>query len=199
MLYGTAKYWHSWTGRPEDHDRDFIPELRVKNDTLFEPPTLLPLLLDGKAEVPCTCSILVRTEVVLAIGGFEESFHGMYEDQAFYAKVCLFVAILATSDCLAWYRQHSKSHSAVLIQSGELYSTQYAFLQWLERYCSDHKIKDANVLQTIRRKLWLNKVVSAGQLPALPARAMFRVKKWILWVEERALPSNLRKLLWMRR
>src|SRR5688572_10228334 len=60
MLYGTAKYWYSWTGRPEDSERDAVPELRVRKPTLFHPPELLPLLLDGKAEVPCTCSILVR-------------------------------------------------------------------------------------------------------------------------------------------
>jgi glycosyltransferase involved in cell wall biosynthesis len=196
MLYGTAKYWYSWTGRPEDRVRDFLPQLRVKQDTLYDPPALLPLLLDGKVEVPCTCSVLVRREVMQIIGDFEESFRGMYEDQAFYAKVCLSARVLATGDCLAWYRQHSKSHSTVVIQSGDLFSTQYAFLKWLETYCSRQDIKDANLLQTIHRKLWLNQNVSSGYFSALSPRTIYWIKKWILRVEERILPPPIRNWLW---
>lgn len=199
MLYGTANYWFSWTGRPEDRDRDFVPELRVQKETLFHPPELLPLLLDGKAEVPCTCSILVRREIMQKIGGFEESFRGMYEDQAFYAKVCLMVPVLATGDYLAWYRQHSDSHSSVMIESGALFSTQYAFLKWLEEYCTDHDIHDETILQIIRRKLWLNRGVSPSYVPFLPSKTLHWMKKWILRLEEHVLPAKVRRMLWMRR
>ena len=199
MLYGTAKYWYSWTHRVEDRERDFLPALRVKQATLFDPPTLLSLLLDGKTEVPCTCSILVRREVMKTIDGFEESFRGMYEDQAFYAKVCLSARVLATGDCLAWYRQHSKSHSTVAIQLGDLFSTQYAFLKWLETYCSKQDIKDANLLQTIHRKLWLNQNVSSGYFFALSPKSIYWLKKWILRVEEQFFPSKLRNWLWIRK
>jgi glycosyltransferase involved in cell wall biosynthesis len=199
MLYGTANYWFSWTGRPEDRERDFVPELRVRRHTLFHPPALLPLLLDGKAEVPCTCSILVRREVMKKIGGFEESFRGMYEDQAFYAKVCLLVPVLATGDCLAWYRQHPASHSAGIIRSGALFSTQYTFLKWLEEYCTNHGIQDEIILQMIRRKLWLNRNVSPGYFPFLSQKTLRWVKKWILRLEEHMLPPKARRRLWMRK
>jgi glycosyltransferase involved in cell wall biosynthesis len=199
MLYGTAKYWFSWTGRTEDRERDFIPELRVRKNTLFNPPTLLPLLLDGKVEVPCTCSILVRREVIQEIGGFEESFRGMYEDQAFYAKICLSAPVLATADSLAWYRQHPASHSSEAIRSGELFSTQYTFLKWLEKYCSDHAIQDETVSQMIRRQLWLNQDVSPRYLPILSAKTLYWMKKWLLRLEEHILPSKARNWLWMRR
>jgi glycosyltransferase involved in cell wall biosynthesis len=199
MLYGTAKYWYSWTNRAEDRERDFLPKLRVKQATLFAPPALLPLLLDGKTEVPCTCSILVRRKVMQMISGFEESFRGMYEDQALYAKVCLSAQVLATGDCLAWYRQHSKSHSMVVIQSGELFSTQYAFLKWLENYCARLDLKDAYLWQTIRRKLWLNKNFSSKRSYALSPKTMFWLKKWILRLEEQFLPLRIRKWLWMRK
>jgi glycosyltransferase involved in cell wall biosynthesis len=199
MLYGTTKYWYSWRGRPEDRGRDFVPKLSVRQNTLFDPPALLPPLLDGKIEVPCTCSILVRRDVIQKIGGFEESFRGMYEDQAFYTKVGLSAKVLATNDCLARYRQHPNSHSSVAIQSGELFSTQLAFLKWLEEYCSDHGIQDETVLQMIRRKIWLNRNASPGYFPFPSPKTLHWMKKWVLWTEERVLPSQVRNRLWMRR
>jgi glycosyltransferase involved in cell wall biosynthesis len=199
MLYGTTRYWYSWTGRPKDHERDYVPELGVRRDTLFDPPALLPLLLEGRIEVPCTCSILVRRDVVQKIGGFEESFRGMYEDQAFYAKVCLSAPVLAIGDCLAWYRQHPTSHSSVVAESGGLFATHHAFLKWLEKYCSDHGIQDKTVLQMIRRKLWLNQNVSPRHFPVLSPKTMHWLKKWLLRLEEHILPSKIRGWLWMRR
>ena len=199
MLYGTAKYWFSWMGPHPDGDQDVVPELRVRHKTLFHPPQLLPLMLEGKTEVPCTCSILVRRDVAQTIGGFEESFRGMYEDQVFYAKICLSVPVLATGDCLAWYRQHPKSHSAVIVQSGELISAQYSFLRWLEAYCTKANIMDTAVLQTIRRKLWLNQRVTLRFPFIFRPRIIFWFKKWILRVEARVLPSKMRDWLWMRR
>src|SRR5687768_2433038 len=172
MLYGTAKYWYSWTGRLEDRERDFVPELRARRDILFEPPLILRLLLDGKAEVPCTCSILVRREVVQKIGGFEESFRGMYEDQVFYAKVCLLATVMATGDCLAWYRQHPKSNLSTAISSGQTHVLHYNFLKWLENYCLERKVSDAGVWQAIRRQLWLYAGTSQKNIRWL--------KKWIL-------------------
>ena len=44
MVYGNTQYWCGWTGRPEDIRRDFVPELGVRTDALFKPPTLLTLL-----------------------------------------------------------------------------------------------------------------------------------------------------------
>jgi glycosyltransferase involved in cell wall biosynthesis len=199
LLYGSAKYWYGWTGRPEDRERDFVPQFRVRMNTRFDPPTLLPLLLDGKAEVPCTCSILVRKEVMQKVGGFEESFRGMYEDQAFYAKISLSAPVLATGDSLAWYRQHPTSHSAIMIRSGALFSTQYTFLKWLEKYCSDRGIHDEAVLRMIRRKLWLSQNASRGYFSALSPGTVRWFKKWILRLEEHILPSKVRSRLWLRR
>ena len=88
MVYGTTQYWHSWTGNPEDRQRDSIRELGIQPNTLLRPPALLPFLLDGKT-TPSNSNILVRREVVAAVGGYEESFRGIFEDQAFLAKVCL--------------------------------------------------------------------------------------------------------------
>ena len=198
MLYGSAKYWYSWTERPEDHERDFVPEIRVRKNTLFHAPELLPLLLDGKVEVPCTCSILVRREIMQEIGGFEDSFRGMYEDQAFYAKICLCTPVLATDDCLAWYRQHSKSNYSTATHSGQTHSLRHRFLKWLESYCHEKRVQDKRVWEVVHRQLWLYDSSFHQKLPGFAQDNIRWIKKWILRVEERVLPSTLRDWLWTR-
>ena len=199
MLFGSTKYWFSWTGRPEDSQRDYVPSLRVRTQTLFHPPLLLLLFIQGKAEVPCTCSILVRRAVAEKIGGFEDSFRGMYEDQAFYAKICLCTPVLATDDCLAWYRQHSKSNCSTAIHSGQTHVLRYRFLKWLETYCYEKGVQDKRVWEAVRRQLWLYDSNSHQKLSGFAQDSIRRIKKWILRVEERVLPSILRDWLWIRK
>jgi hypothetical protein len=166
---------------------------------LFSPPLLLLLFLQGKAEVPCTCSILVRRAVAEEIAGFEDSFRGMYEDQAFYAKICLYTPVLATDDCLAWYRQHPKSNYSSAIHSDQTYLLRYRFLKWLETYCDEKRVQDKRVWEVVRRQLWLYESSSQQKLPGFVQNSIRWIKKWMLRVEERILPSMLRDWLWMRK
>lgn len=155
MLFGSTKYWFSWTGRPEDQQQDYIPRLNVGAETLFNPPSLLPRFLEGTVEVPCTCSILVRLEVAQKVRGFEESFRGMYEDQIFYAKVCLATPVLATADCLAWYRQYPSSSTGVANRSGQMLETRKRFLDWLAGYLVKINCQYQPLWQSLRREQWL--------------------------------------------
>lgn len=199
MLYGSSKYWFSWTGQPSDAGRDYVPELKVPTQTSFSPPTLLPLFLEGRTEIPCPCSVMARSEAIKRVGGFEEAFRGMYEDQAFYAKMCLSATILATGDCLAWYRQHPKSNYATAIASGKTHVLHYNFLGWLENYCREQHVKDAGVWQTLRRQLWLYHDPLRGKLPGLSQNNLRWIKKWMLRAEEHLLPAAIRNRLWMNR
>ena len=87
LVCGRAQWWYSWTGNPEDATRDFVQVLDVNLDTVVQPPTLLTLFLQD--EWASLCDVMVRKEAVKAVNGYEESFQGMYEDQAFHAKLCL--------------------------------------------------------------------------------------------------------------
>src|SRR5215467_1915809 len=110
MVYGATQYWHSWTGNPEDIQRDYVPNLGIEPDTLVRPPMLLILNLESKAPTPCPSDILLRREIVERVGGFEESFHGMYqlcEDLAFLAKIYVKAPVFVASECWDKYRLHS--------------------------------------------------------------------------------------------
>ena len=199
MVFGNTKYWFSWSGRAQDCQSDFIPILGIEENSRLDPPLLLPLLLEGKVSVPCTCSLLVRSDAMRRIGGFEDSFPGMYEDQVFYAKICLSVPILATGDCLAWYRQHPESATSVAVKSGYVEIMHYEFLQWLESYCHNHHVRDALIWQTIRRQLWLYDNPVQRIIPGLSSQRRRWVKKWILQAEEALLPRAIRMRLWAGR
>jgi glycosyltransferase involved in cell wall biosynthesis len=137
MLYGLSQWWYSWTGNPADNQRDFIHELGVPSNALIQPPTLLTLFfLSQKAAIPNPSNILVRRELFEKVGGFEERVSGLYEDQAFLAKVCLVTPVFASSECWDRYRQHPDSSSAYTERSGEEVSERLIFLNWLIEYLS---------------------------------------------------------------
>jgi hypothetical protein len=155
MLYGNTLYWYSWTRHPDDVRRDFMPRLGVRPDTLVRPPRLLPLYLQGQAAVPCPCSVLARYQTIEKIGGFEEAFTTLYEDQVFYAKICLAAPVLVADACWDQYRQHSASMCATAKQAGQSSSGRLTFLNWLATYLSERGIKDAAVWQALRQELRL--------------------------------------------
>jgi glycosyltransferase involved in cell wall biosynthesis len=114
MVYGASQYWQGWTGTPEDIQRDYTPNLGIEPDTLVQPPTLLILAPQSRACTPCPSNILLRREIVEAVGGFEERFRGMYEDQVFLAKVYLKAPVFVTSPCWDRYRLHPNSCVSVV-------------------------------------------------------------------------------------
>ena len=110
MVYGASQYWYSWTGIPSDATRDYICDIGVCPDTLFQPCTLLNLLLKG-LHSPGPSDFMVRREALHRVGGFEESFKGqdqLYEDQAFLAKVYLQEPVFVSNECWDRYRVHER-------------------------------------------------------------------------------------------
>jgi glycosyltransferase involved in cell wall biosynthesis len=154
MVYGWTLIWYSWTGRSEDAGRDHFYELGVAPDSLIEPPALFFLLLENKVQTPTTCNALIRRSVFEEIGGFEDSFRGMYEDQAFFAKIHLRAPVFVAGECWAKYRQHSESCSLNTDINQDYYATRLPFLEWLENYLSQQNVQDHQVLKTLQWELW---------------------------------------------
>jgi glycosyltransferase involved in cell wall biosynthesis len=153
MLYGNTEYWYSWTGKSGDSERDFIPDLGVQSNTLISPPKLVPLYLRGRAAVPCTCSVLIRRQIVEKIGGFVGAFPTLYDDQAFYSKLCLVGHVFVSSACWDRYRQHSQSTCAVGEQTGQMEAIRLSFLNWLHDYLVEEKIDDASVGKALKKEI----------------------------------------------
>jgi GT2 family glycosyltransferase len=76
---------------------------------------------------------MVRTEVLRSVGGFEERFTGMFEDQVFRAKMYLAGPTYVSSKVLDRYRRHDASCTATTNRkSSELIRSDY--LEWLSNY-----------------------------------------------------------------
>jgi glycosyltransferase involved in cell wall biosynthesis len=158
MVYGRPLYWRSWTGNPEDSQRDVLGELSVQPDNLYQPPLLFiqnhPL---GKTGAPCPCDFLLRKEIVEKIGGFEENFRGiyqLYEDQGFLAKLYLNAAVFVSSQCWDKYRLHPGSCSSRVAKAKKQRNVRLFFLKWLEQYLSEQGVKDTQVWQAVHKALW---------------------------------------------
>src|SRR5262245_21359699 len=138
MVASAMEYWYSWTHAAGDRDRDHVPLSGLAAETVLHPPTLLLRMLRNETRSPGTCSVLVRRPVATDVGGFERRFRGMYEDQAFLAKVCLTAPVLVTDDVVARYRQHSGSSYARARAAGTADAAEGIYLEWLAREGSRH-------------------------------------------------------------
>jgi glycosyltransferase involved in cell wall biosynthesis len=155
MVYGPAQRWFSWAGNPEGGQRDSVQDLGIELNALYKPPALLQHFLKNNGATPCPCSILVRRDVICQIGGFEETFRGMYEDQVFCTKVSSRAQIFVSGECWSKYRRHPNSACAVAGKSGEYNASRLAFLKWLEEYLTKTGVRDRTVWSVLRKELFV--------------------------------------------
>ncbi len=194
MVYGKTEYWYSWTGKPSDTRRDRVQDHWVKGEVLVRPPALLVWFLSGRAAVPPPCSVLARRDAVRAVGGFEETFRGLYEDQAFYAKMCLEYPVFVSDACLERYRQHPDSICSASA-AYELDEAAQRYLVWLKGYVENRGISDGELRQALNRQIWLARKSSVGSSRWLQT-FIRRAKKWWLKIEKGLLPAPMRRRLW---
>jgi glycosyltransferase involved in cell wall biosynthesis len=151
FLCSPARWWYSWTGS-ENNQPDFVQQLDVPSDSIVQPPTLLLRFLQN--EWASLCDLLVRREVVEQIGGYETFFKGMYEDQAFHAKLCLQSQSFVTQQCWYWYRQHPTACTALTHQAKQWRTARYTFLNWLEGYLVEQGFQNAEIWQVLQQEIW---------------------------------------------
>lgn len=149
MLCGAVRYWGSWNGGQDVTVRTG----HVSNVVVPAPQASLALYPLGAAAAPCPSDMMLRADLVASLGGFEEQFKGMYEDQAFLAKLYL-AAPVFFSDCV-WldYRQHDASSVAQANAKGRYDEVRRYFLDWFEAYLSKQPRVDPAVSESLRRAL----------------------------------------------
>ncbi|MBD2778163.1 glycosyltransferase [Iningainema tapete] len=154
LVYGQDLYWHSWTGKYEDLKRDFMPDLGIQPNKLYKPRELLTLCYPlGEASAPCPSGFLTKREAIEKVGGFEEAFRGMYEDQAFLVKVYLHFSVYVANECWDKYRLHPDSCSSNVERAGKYHSARLFFLNWFANYVSQQGVKDPKINQALQKAL----------------------------------------------
>lgn len=197
MVYEKSLYWFGWTGEPDDLAMDRVQPHWIEGDVVVQPPRLVGLFITGRAAVPSPCSVLARRSAVLEVGGFEEDFRGMYEDQVFFSKMCMTHPVYVSDACLDWYRQHAESISSVHDRAGSLGRARRRFLAWLASELHRREVDDPEVWQAVRRETWMarERPGSGGPLE----RRLRWMDKWRLRLEDTLVPAALRRRIWAAR
>jgi glycosyltransferase involved in cell wall biosynthesis len=156
MVFGptTERAMGAWAAGKPDRQR----KLGVAPDTLVPPPGLVPVWLRGLGETPGTCGVLVRREALLAVGGFEESFRGLFEDQAFFYKMALRFPIFVSGESWDIYRRHEASAVSVGERQGVYHPSRHNrahrhFLEWFAGYLRGTGAGDTATTAALRRAL----------------------------------------------
>jgi glycosyltransferase involved in cell wall biosynthesis len=150
FVCGRSEWWYSWSDK-ENPTADFLQYLHLPLNAVASPPAILTAFL--RDEWASLCDVLVRTEIALELGGYEERFRGMYEDQAFHVKLCLAHRGYVAEDCWYRYRQHPDACTATSLQTGSTSDARRDFLEWCESYLRDQGVPRRSAWRAVQFEL----------------------------------------------
>jgi hypothetical protein len=101
--------------------------------------------------------------------------NNMYEDQIFFAKVCLESAVFVADKCWDKYRQHSDSLCANTNHQEYLLGRR-VYLEWLSGYLNKNGFKDSEVWQALQTEKWLSKHWWVGRRLKRTQRFLWRLQ-----------------------
>lgn len=174
MVCAPALRWHSWNA-PDAVDE--ATRLAFAPGSVVAPPKMLTAFLDdGSSAVPM-CALLVRRDVLMAIGGAEADFRDLFEDAALLSKLFLRATAVLSGDVTSRYRQHDESACARSAAAGTYRSahpspSRQRYLDWLGRYvervgCTDQRLHSAIARERAAyRPAWLFPLKHRFQLTA---------------------------------
>jgi glycosyltransferase involved in cell wall biosynthesis len=184
LVIGRKEYWYSWSGRSEDAERDFRQPLDIPLDRLIEPPRVLIAFLRNQWASPS--DLLLRRSAVDAVGGYENEFRGMFEDQAFCAKLCANYPVFVSSGSWYRYRQHLKSCVATSEAQGSKDQARRRFLEWLIVYVDAKQIANRDLRSALR-----------GEMTSFRYPGFTRARRRF-WRFRQELKAKIRSALWRR-
>jgi glycosyltransferase involved in cell wall biosynthesis len=148
VVIGPNLRWSSWAD-PSLPDQP--QDLGVPADVTLDPPGPLPAFLARSSAAPL--GITVRRAALDAVGGFEESFTGMYEDQVLLAKLFLRHRVHVIAPVLHRYRQHPDSCVRRTFGRGSQSLTRRRYLLWLRNHLREHGHDDPRLTALLRTEI----------------------------------------------
>jgi len=158
MICGATLYWHSWSPQAEEADLLRYPgetpeggglaldRVYRAGETLAHFYPLGPGLTIGQS------GYLIDREVALGLGGFEESFRGLFEDIVFLTKAFFECDVYISSECFDHYRQHPRSCMGQASRS-QRDDAKLRYLEWLDGYLRTREVSDGWVRRRLGRLL----------------------------------------------
>ncbi|MEZ4571149.1 MAG: glycosyltransferase [Thermomicrobiales bacterium] len=152
LIHGSTEYWFSWSNAPDDLYADYVDFLSDETpglDQLYPPGELLIRFLEDSHTLPSMCSVIATRKLVEQIGGFDERFKGLYEDQVFLAKAGLAAPVYISSEVWARYRQHGGS-ACNMAAPERLAAMRKVYLRWLVSYLRAEQVEDERIWELLR-------------------------------------------------
>jgi len=155
MVFGPIIWWYSWDADNSQLDHSDAPtELIEKNSIEIDgenaAPSLLYYLITSQLAIS---GMTIRKSFAVNVGGFEDKFKGLYDDQVFCAKMCAHFPAYIISEPLYLYRQHAESCTGLLSAVREDYWNlgKLKFLTWLNQYLKSANVYPADVRHYVNR------------------------------------------------
>lgn len=161
-------------GSGDDDDTYFRPWF-VLGDQLWPPPLGLLVVMGVPYLGLGICNVTVRARIARAVGGFEEQFTALYEDQAFTSKVLAQYPVYMLQKYLARYRHHPASWTRRAKASGAVHrkvphADLHRFVNWLLEH-----LHGAGVDEPLLRELLHRRLRAAGAEPGAAGRLLIRL------------------------
>jgi glycosyltransferase involved in cell wall biosynthesis len=155
MAYAPALLWHT-PGIGGGNAKNVAQRLGIKADRIIDARTLFKLFLVGDGDTPAPSGVMIRREVLSAVGGWEEMFRDMYDDQVLYSKLLLRgITVYVTSQWLYRYRQHDKSICTMAaLRESRTYDCRKRYLEWLKQYLAERGQLSEDIRVILAEHLW---------------------------------------------
>ena len=154
MFCEASLYWQNW--KDLKLPNQLVP-VGASGGRYYEPPELaLQLYPLGAGAAPCPSGLLMRKEMILRQGGFEEVFAGkyqVYEDQAFLIKIYLHETVYISESCNNLYRQRPGSLMDSTVGEKKYQEVRQYFLKWLETYLSQQSMPFPEVEKKLKKAM----------------------------------------------
>ncbi len=201
MVYGPLLRWYRWNGNPSDLPREDLFGVGRKGvhpyrNTLVFPPTLVKLFLLDEYFIPG--GILVRCDLIHAVGLYEEAFRGMYEDTVVMTKICLEFPVFVSGKVWYKYRIHPDACTFVSWRKGEDDSALRNYLNWVEKYLTEKGIQDSTVWWAMQKAQWRCRHARWYRLRD-PQYLKWGTKSLVKSVARKLLPEPIRRWLNVQR
>jgi len=145
----------------------------------------------------------MRRRLIEDVGGFEESFKNLYEDQAFFAKVSLNAPVFLQSGSWDRYRQHPENSCSVGENTGQYHPfkphpARLTYLNWLENYLEEQDVKDPQLWQALRDTLLPYHHPRLYFLLKIYRFLINRLESLVVHIGRQILPISVRQWLWAK-
>lgn len=159
MVYGRTIFWNRWRDGDGGAVEDGLTDLVVAPDRVVDPPHLVELFLRNETAVCTVNSVMVRREVIDAVGGFDESFPDFYEDFVLWIKVALRWPIYVSGHTWDRYRQHPGNACAMAERDGWYDSARpnpatATYLRWVAFHLAKEGVTDRRIWRALEARLW---------------------------------------------